>query len=307
MRCLQEWSGVDLVPYGIDTDEKWRPETQEIFPDHKDHFLTYDIDDLCDNWPSTFPPTIDYIYCSLWGTSRFNTPESQYQLQTLLDRVSNTGRLILGLYGGNRFAKGSDADKQERTILTNTIHRIQKLDYNISGQATSTSSNNIAIWIDKSPQVSITIHPLQDGEAETCENILRALPSWFGIEEAIVEYCGDIKKMETYVAKIDDQVVGFLTLNTHNEFTAEIQVIAVKEDTHRQGVGKQLTHHIENILQTRTMEYLTVKTLGPSKASKEYDLTRQFYMAMGFRPLEENDLWGKDNPCLIMVKSITRQ
>ena len=153
----------------------------------------------------------------------------------------------------------------------------------------------------------IDIHPLQDGEAETCENILRALPSWFGIEEAIVEYCGDIKKMETYVAKIDDQVVGFLTLNTHNEFTAEIQVIAVKEDTHRQGVGKQLTHHIENILQTRTMEYLTVKTLGPSKASKEYDLTRQFYMAMGFRPLEENDLWGKDNPCLIMVKSITRQ
>lgn len=306
LRSLQEWSGFDLTPYGIDTEEKWLLETHEIFPDHKDHFLNYGIDDLCDNWPSTFPPTFDYIYCSLWGTARFNTPESQHQLQTLLDHVSNTGRLILGLYGGNRFAKGSDADKQERALLTKTIHRIEELDYNISGQAASKSSNNMAIWIDKSPQSSITIDPLKDKEEEACENILRALPSWFGIEEAIVEYCDDIKKMETFVAKIDDQIVGFLTLNTHNEFTSEIQVIAVEEDKHRQGVGRRLVHHVENILQTRSTEFFTVKTLSPSKASNEYDRTRQFYMAMGFRPLEENNLWGDKNPCLIMAKYINQ-
>ena len=27
-------------------------------------------------------------------------------------------------------------------------------------------------------------------------------------------------------------------------------------------------------------------------------------MAMGFRPLEENKLWGERNPCLIMVKHL---
>jgi ribosomal protein S18 acetylase RimI-like enzyme len=292
LRCLQEWSGFDLIPYGIDTDEKWLSETHEIFTDHTDHFLNCGIDDLCDKWPDTFPPTIDYIYCSLWGTARFNTPESQRQLQTLLDHVSNNGCLILGLYGSNRFAKGSDADKQERALLTQTIHSIETLDYDISGQAASKNSNNIAIWIDKSPESTITIHPMQEGEAKTCENILRALPGWFGIEEAILEYCEDIKTMETFVAKIDDQIIGFLTLNTHNEFTAEIHVIAVQEDNHRQGIGKKMVHHIENILQTRSTEYLTVKTLGPSKASKEYDRTRQFYMAQRFRPLEENNLWG---------------
>lgn len=148
------------------------------------------------------------------------------------------------------------------------------------------------------------IQTLQNGEAEICENILRTLPNWFGIEQAIVNYRQDIEQMETYVAKVNGQIIGFLTLNTHNVYTAEIHVMAIREDHQRQGIGRKLIHHIESILQTRKIEYLTVKTLAPSKASIHYEKTRQFYMALGFRPLEENNLWGDTNPCLIMAKHI---
>ena len=50
---------------------------------------------------------------------------------------------------------------------------------------------------------------------------------------------------------------------------------------------------------------LQVKTLGPSHPSEHYAATRQFYVARGFRPLEElTEIWGEDNPCLIMVKRL---
>ena len=36
-----------------------------------------------------------------------------------------------------------------------------------------------------------------------------------------------------------------------------------------------------------------------------YAQTRAFYLAMGFRPLEElRKLWDEANPCLIMVKRL---
>jgi len=50
---------------------------------------------------------------------------------------------------------------------------------------------------------------------------------------------------------------------------------------------------------------LQVKTLDKSHPDKNYACTRKFYEAMGFRPLEcIPELWGKDNPCLIMVMYI---
>ena len=42
-----------------------------------------------------------------------------------------------------------------------------------------------------------------------------------------------------------------------------------------------------------------------SKADDGYDRTRAFYLAYGFRPLEEfPDLWGAENPALQLIKTI---
>ena len=55
----------------------------------------------------------------------------------------------------------------------------------------------------------------------------------------------------------------------------------------------------------RGVEFVQVKTLGPSHPSEGYAATRRFYGAVGFRPLEElHGLWAAGNPCLIMVRCV---
>lgn len=152
--------------------------------------------------------------------------------------------------------------------------------------------------------MQLEIRSLEKGEAATCEDILRALPEWFGIEESIVEYRRDVESMETWVARGDGAIAGFITLREHNPYSAEIQVLAVRAEQHGSGVGTQLVAHAEELLTRRAIEYLQVKTLGPSRPCPFYERTRRFYERCGFRPLEENALWGDVNPCLILVKRL---
>ncbi len=145
---------------------------------------------------------------------------------------------------------------------------------------------------------------MKSTEAHDCEAILRSLPDWFGIEAAIVSYRRDIESMDTYVAEAAGQLVGFITVRIHNEYSAEIQVMAVSAAHHRKGIGRELVVHAEQVLRAQSVEYLQVKTLGPSRPSEHYQRTREFYADVGFRPLEENQLWGEVNPCLMMVKHL---
>ncbi len=152
--------------------------------------------------------------------------------------------------------------------------------------------------------MTFTITTMPPETAEACEQILRALPEWFGIEEAIVGYRKDIEKMPTWVAVDDEHIIGFLSVNHHNKYSAEIHVMGVLKEYHRKGVGRALVERVEKQLREQQIEYLQVKTLAPSRECHEYELTRRFYANLGFRPLEENKLWGDANPCLIMVKRL---
>jgi N-acetylglutamate synthase-like GNAT family acetyltransferase len=146
---------------------------------------------------------------------------------------------------------------------------------------------------------------MREREAEDCENILRSLPDWFGIEEAIVQYRRDIEMMETYVAQDGNRVIGFVALHQHNPHTTELQVMAIRQEDHGRGIGRLLVEHVEGVIRSRSGEYLQVKTLGPSRQSPHYERTRGFYLAMGFLPIEENNLWGEAKPCLILVKHLS--
>lgn len=153
----------------------------------------------------------------------------------------------------------------------------------------------------------LTIEPMQQHEAETCEQILRELPAWFGIEEAIQEYRRDIEQMETLVARDSEQIIGFVTVRQHFPESGEIQVMAVRSNFHGRGVGRMLVESAENHFRKTNTPLLQVKTLGASHPDAGYAKTRAFYRAVGFLPLEETDLWGEDNPCLIMVKPLLRK
>jgi GNAT superfamily N-acetyltransferase len=143
-----------------------------------------------------------------------------------------------------------------------------------------------------------------DERARACGALLRSLPEWFGIEEAIESYERQIRELPTLGVCEDGDVVGLLALKRHSDWSAEILVMAVRRELHGQGLGRRLVAAAEDYLGARNVEYLQVKTLGPSRPSRGYEATRRFYAACGFRPLEEIDGLWPGNPCLVMVKRL---
>jgi GNAT superfamily N-acetyltransferase len=133
-----------------------------------------------------------------------------------------------------------------------------------------------------------------------CEVVLRDLPDWFGIEEATAAYIRDAAALVTFAVGDD----AFIALKTHNPRAAEVYVMGVRRERHGQGLGTAVLGAGETHLRDRGVEYLQVKTLGPSYPDAGYERTRRFYEARGFVPLEElHDLW-EANPCLLMVKRL---
>ncbi|MBN2149661.1 MAG: GNAT family N-acetyltransferase [Anaerolineales bacterium] len=143
------------------------------------------------------------------------------------------------------------------------------------------------------------------GRSEDCAAILRLLPEWFGIEQATQQYIQDSAVLPTFLASQDGLVLGFLTLRLHTPYAAEIHVMGVRPEAHGKGVGRALLQAAEQHLRSLGVEYLQVKTLSQRHPDTNYVRTRAFYLAMGFRPLEEFPLlWGEANPCLQLVKRL---
>lgn len=138
-----------------------------------------------------------------------------------------------------------------------------------------------------------------------CDAILRTLPQWFGIEEAITRYVRASAGLPMLAVRNGHDAVGFASLKRHAAHAAELYLLGVRPELHRRGIGTALVEAAEERLAADGVEYLQVKTLGPSRPSRGYEQTRRFYEACGFRALEElPGYWDENNPCLIMVKRI---
>ena len=133
-----------------------------------------------------------------------------------------------------------------------------------------------------------------------CAHVLRDLPEWFGIEEATAAYIRDVAELPTFGVGDD----ALLSLRLHTRRAAEVYVMGVRRERHGQGIGTALLDAAEEYLRARGVEYLQVKTLGPSHPDEGYSRTRAFYESRGFVPLEEiHGLW-EHNPCLLLVKKL---
>ena len=109
----------------------------------------------------------------------------------------------------------------------------------------------------------------------------------------------------TVVATVDGRDCGILTLRVHTPYAAEIVVMGVVPELHRDGIGRAMLAAAETWLAERDVTYLQVKTLSPRSADEGYVATRAFYFGCGFLPLEEMpDLWGRDSPALQMIKTV---
>jgi GNAT superfamily N-acetyltransferase len=145
------------------------------------------------------------------------------------------------------------------------------------------------------------------GAGDTCRRILSLLPTWFGIPASVEDYVAEANRSTTVIASREDDDVGLLTLVSHGHYSAEVYVMAVVPGLHRHGIGRAMLASAENLLAHQGVEFLQVKTRGPSKPDGGYEKTRAFYFAYGFRPLEEfSDLWDAENPALQMIKVVSR-
>ena len=153
------------------------------------------------------------------------------------------------------------------------------------------------------PEIHLRVQ--ERGSGDVCRRVLATLPTWFGIPESVEDYVAKADEHPTVVASVDGDDVGVLTILVHTPYAAELYVMGVRPEHHRRGIGRQMLGVAETWLQERDIEYLQVKTLSPRHPDPGYVKTREFYFAVGFRPLEEfAELWQPENPALQMVKTL---
>ena len=140
-------------------------------------------------------------------------------------------------------------------------------------------------------------------KANICDIVLHSLPKWFEVESSIANYIEDTQSLPFWVAFDEGVPIGFVSLKKHNTFTSEICVMGILESYHRKGIGKMFLENVEYYCKENKQVFLTVKTLDETSGSKSYAKTREFYLSMGFAPLEIFPLfWNEENPCLFMAK-----
>lgn len=97
LRCLQEWSGKQLDPYGIDTNERFIQQVADVFPEKSGHFVLAQT-----KAPENFPQAFDTVFWCVWDGLSFESARGQEYLQKIQSRVLPGGRLILGFYNSTR-------------------------------------------------------------------------------------------------------------------------------------------------------------------------------------------------------------
>lgn len=146
------------------------------------------------------------------------------------------------------------------------------------------------------------IGPALDQRA-ACEQVLRSLPKWFGIEPALVMYADDTLRLPTFAAVEGARLIGFISLEQHFPQAWEVHCIAVHAEVRNQGQGRALMAHAEAWLVAQGATLLQVKTVAATSKSEAYALTRGFYARLGYQPLEVFPaLWDAHNPALQLVK-----
>jgi GNAT superfamily N-acetyltransferase len=149
-------------------------------------------------------------------------------------------------------------------------------------------------------------HPclITEDKSAICADIIAELPQWFARPEANRRYVEMAGQFDMIGCDAEGQVAGFVSLSQHFDTTGEMHLLAARPRWHGSGLGRALVAAAEDWARARRLQFLIVKTLGPSHPDSAYAASRAFYRAMGFAPIEEiEDIWP-GNPCLLLLKNV---
>ena len=138
-------------------------------------------------------------------------------------------------------------------------------------------------------------------------SILYDLPEWFGIPESTEEYILEGSQLPTFVAYVESEGVGFITVKRTNKNELELFVLGIKRKYHHQGIGRKLFESVVEYAKENKYREITVMTVDESfiPFNEPYDNTRKFYYSLGFvKKRVDNEIWGSSCPCLIMKYNI---
>jgi len=149
----------------------------------------------------------------------------------------------------------------------------------------------------------VLIRELRPGDAAACDAIVAGLPDWFGDPIGVRECASAVRWQPGLIATDDAIVRGFLTWIRHAG-AAEITWMAVRADHRRSGIGRALLDALVAQLRDAGVAELRVKTLSSRHPDLGYAETRAFYGALGFEPVAELDIWGPENPAVLLRRSM---
>ncbi len=130
----------------------------------------------------------------------------------------------------------------------------------------------------------IKIEPAALELSGAVEPILRALPQWFGIEDATQMYIRAAGDHPTILAVDTERAnlpIGFLTLLHHSAAAAEVYAMGVLPEYHRRGVGRALTDAAERRLRAMGVTFLQVKTLSDKHPDPGYQKNPRLLSGQG--------------------------
>lgn len=136
LRCLQEWSNHNLIPYGIDRNREAVEKAKNLFPRHRNNFITNCF------LKGSFPYDFDHIYWNVWDDYDFEQPDHFDFLDKLLSRLAPRGRLILGFYN----AKDKNFE---------TIEKLRRRNYKIDGILRNFNGGDEAVALMEISKIAI--------------------------------------------------------------------------------------------------------------------------------------------------------
>ena len=151
----------------------------------------------------------------------------------------------------------------------------------------------------------ITVETISSELAEElCRKIIADLPEYFGLPEANEDYAIGVRSCINLAAKVEGVYGGLISIDFPYPTNANIYWMAVLQKLHGQGIGKILAESAFYQAKVRGARTISVETLAPQEADKNYLRTYQFYHYLGFSPLFNLKPVGYEWNMVYMVKPL---
>lgn len=154
--CIKHWClPLDLVPFGLDISRQLVDNARRLFHEDQDSFQIGNLFNLSGSCPQNWPDRFDYVYCSLLGPGGVTGSALEMLVKELLDLVSPSGRLILGLYVSRPLnaATGDSRVGEARTAIDARAKEILSAVPVCGYLRNEADEGQAVVWIDQDPRV----------------------------------------------------------------------------------------------------------------------------------------------------------